>query len=88
MSITVRAPAVIYVKLFVWITLLLTVSIFFCLFVLPVDVLTPALELQRHEYSPNKGNGCEEKMTNTVQLYDAEAAHCLDAGLCFEGFEV
>lgn len=53
-----------------------------------VDELTPALDLQLHERFSNKGNGCEEKMTNTVQLYDAETAYHLDAGLYFEGFEV
>lgn len=37
LSITVRAPAVIYVKQFVWITPVLAVS---CLFVLPEDVLS------------------------------------------------
>lgn len=59
------------------------------LFVLPVDGLSlfaAALESQLHEYSPNKGNGCEEKIRNIVQLYDAEAVHHLEAGLEFRRF--
>lgn len=66
LSITVRAPAVIYVKQFVWITLALTVS---CLFSTPrrsAKYFTPALESQLHECSRNKGNGCGGKITGNI----------------------
>lgn len=74
LSITVTAPAVIYAEPFVWITLVFTVS---GLLVLPVDVLS-ILQLHQNQGSMNtpqtKGNGCEETISGTVQLCDAEAA--------------
>lgn len=75
LSITVTAPAVIHAELFVWITLVFTVG---GLLVLPVDMLSILL-LHHNQGSINtpqtKGNGCEETISSTVQLCDAEAVH-------------